>query len=159
ELLVAERVPVAVGGLVQSDRGGARSRGRVAFLRHTTGFPVGRKRGEAVRVLAGVAEERCERQRAVQVEADVALVGVADRVVELDGGAADVDGGARRARLGTARGGGALARGAVRIGVDADGGGERGARELALDPGVDRAVLERLEGSDRAAELAALAQV
>src|SRR2546426_8756215 len=101
-------------------------------------------------VVLGVAEERLQRLRALEVEVEVVLPGEADAAVDLDGVAAD------------------LARGIAHVGL-ADGRGHGGVlgasverprrvvhgrmRVLRRHQHLGAAVTDGLEGADRLAEL------
>ena len=95
---------------------------------------------------------------AAQEQADVRLVGVADAAVQLDGLA-----GHQQSRFRgpyPCAGNLPLALAFRRPGIDRGGGLlDHGARQFDLDPQVDHAVLQRLETTDLAAELATYLEV
>src|SRR5258708_22400412 len=113
--------------------------------------------GDDGAVVIGVAEHRIDHADALEVMADLVLVGHADAAMKLDGLLADIAPGTAGLDLGGGDGAAALAF-IRRLGHH---GGEifHAARLLQGDEHVDGAMLERLEGADRDAELLARLQV
>src|SRR5262245_6575243 len=113
-------------------------------------------KGEIAAALrGGIAEQRGQEHRPLQIEADIVLVGETDRAVQLDAGLGDRERFIRGLGLGCDRQGGIDAEGFV-VGRNLE---YQRARRLDADVHVGGLVLQRLEAADRLSELLADAHV
>ncbi|MNR04529.1 hypothetical protein D3C85_1204980 [compost metagenome] len=138
ELRFGHAVPVRL-----ARKGFPRRPGLVFFMRRGSG--VRRQRAIALAMRGGVAQPRAQVQGGAEIQADIALVGIADGAVQLDGEPRRFDAGAGGAGLDPAGRGLAL--------LDVAGSGGDGiqriqqavGRQLDLHGGVHQSVLQGLE--------------